>query len=171
MSLTMLSLVSPMMMALADFNEPLKLANVYLFEPPKCEHQVIFPHQPQNVGVLRYDEQTYSAQLKLPDSFLRADCSSLSISDDYPRTELLESMMLQQINQLGGSRVMILEYSISEHVATYTGQVVLNNASIMVNGAFYLGEHSVMTLTAIDKYKTQSSPVTKRFIASATHFE
>ena len=69
--LTILSLVSPMMMALSDFNEPLKLANVFLFEPPSCEHQVIFPHQPQNVGVLRNDETTYSAQLKMPDSSSR----------------------------------------------------------------------------------------------------
>lgn len=170
MSLAILSLVSPMMMALSDFNEPLKLANVFLFEPPSCEHQVIFPHQPQNVGVLRNDETTYSAQLKMPDSFLRADCSRIGIPESLTREDYLKDLMLNQIQQLGGSKVMILEYDISDKKASYSGQVILGTTSIMVNGAFYLGDHSLLSLTAIDKYKTQSSPVSNRFLASATHF-
>ncbi|ARU56988.1 MAG: hypothetical protein MI864_11440 [Pseudomonadales bacterium] len=170
MSITLTSLVSPLLFSILDYSEPMNFASIFIFEPPKCEHQVVFPHYPQKVGVLKYDESVYSAQLHMENSFLRADCSVISLPEDADRNALLKAMLTNQITQIGGERMMILEYEINDVEARYTGQVVLESTSVMVSGAFYLGESSVMMLTAIDKHSAQSSPESSRFLASATHF-
>jgi pantothenate kinase-related protein Tda10 len=75
--------------------------------------------------------------------------------------------VLNQINNLGGSQISILKYDIGDESATYTGQVIISNVSIMVSGGFYIGNNSLMSLTAIDKHSIQTSPATTEFIGSA----
>jgi pantothenate kinase-related protein Tda10 len=168
MSLSLSALVSPLLMALYDFKEPMQYASLFVFDPPNCEHQVVFPKYPQKIGLLKTNDSTYSAQLSLKDSFLRADCQEKSLPHNIDRKSYLESLVLDQINNLGGNKITVLKYDINDESATYTGQVIIQNVSIMVTGGFYIGNNSLMSLTAIDKYSIQSSSATTEFIGSAS---
>lgn len=168
MSLTLSALVSPLLMAFYDFREPVHYASLFVFDPPNCEHQVVFPYYPQKVGLLKNNDSTFSAQLSLKDSFLRADCQERVLPENINKKVYLESLLLDQINSLGGNKITILKYDINDENATYTGQVIIKNVSIMVSGGFYIGNNSLMSLTAIDKYTIQSSKATNSFIGSAS---
>ncbi|MCP5208927.1 MAG: hypothetical protein H7A01_17175 [Hahellaceae bacterium] len=168
MSLSLSALVSPLLMAFYDFKEPMHYASLFVFDPPNCEHQVVFPKYPQKIGLLKNNDSTYSAQLSLKDSFLRADCQEQTLQTDIDRKSYLESLVLGQINNLGGNKITILKYDVNDESATYTGQVIIKNVSIMVSGGFYIGNNSLMSLTAIDKYTIQSSTATTEFIGSAS---
>jgi len=141
--------------------------NGFLFSPPACEHKVIFPQFPQSIGILANDENTYSAQLYLPNTFMRADCNTEQPAPLSEKPEWLEMKMTEHITSLGGSSLIILSYSVSNNSAKFTAQLFLDSESVLLNGALYLGDKTLLTLTTIERNRVRPQSDANRFMSSA----
>lgn len=164
---SLVGIVSSFMFSPISPSEEAFYTNGFLFSPPVCEHKVIFPQFPQHIGVLVDDESTYSAQLYLPNTFMRADCKSEHPDTQANKADWLEMKMTEQIVGLGGSSLIILNYSITDHSAKFAAQLFLGDESILLNGALFLGEETLLTLTTIERNRVRTHTDTNRFIASA----
>ena len=141
--------------------------NGFLFSPPVCEYKVIFPQFPQSIGVLAKDEKTYSAQLYLPNTFMRADCNTDQPTPTSKKSEWLEMKMTEHITNLGGPSLIILNYSISNSSAKFTAQLFMDSESVLLNGALYLGDKTLLTLTTIERNRVHPQSEANRFMSSA----
>lgn len=164
---SLVGLMSSFMFSPMTFGEASFYTSGFLFSPPACEHKVVFPRFPQSIGVLAKDESTYSAQLYLPNTFMRADCKS-----DHPdllasKSEWLEMKMTDHIESLGGSTLIILNYSVTDSRAKFSAQLFMEDESILLNGALFLGDDTLLTLTTIERNRVRTHTDTNRFISSA----
>ncbi len=142
-------------------------SNGFLFSPPACEHKVIFPKFPQSIGILAKSEQTYSAQLYLPNTFMRADCNIEQAIPLANKSEWLEIKMTEHITSLGGASLLILNYSVTDSNAKFTAQLFLDSESVLLSGALYLGDKTLLTLTTIERNRVRPQSEANRFMSSA----
>ncbi|UZE97652.1 hypothetical protein [Alkalimarinus alittae] len=138
----------------------------FMFSPPICEHKVVFPQLPQHIGVLADDESTYSAQLYLPNTFMRADCKNEHPDKLANKSDWLEMKMTDHIQSLGGNALIILNYSVTDNRAKFSAQIFMDNESILLNGALFLGGDTLLTLTTLERNRVRTQTDTNRFIAS-----
>lgn len=164
---SVVGIVSSFMFSPITPSEASFYSNGFLFSPPTCEHKVIFPQFPQSIGVLAKDENTYSAQLYLPNTFMRADCSNAQSSSLVHKSEWLEMKMTEHITNLGGTALIILNYSITDSSAKFTAQLFMDSESVLLNGALYLGDKTLLTLTTIERNRVRPHSDANRFMSSA----
>ena len=164
---SVVGLVSSFMFSPITPSEASFYTNGFLFSPPACEHKVVFPRFPQNIGVLAKDESTYTAQLYLPNTFMRADCKNESPVILTNKKEWLEKKLTEHIANLGGSALIILNYSVTEDIAKFSAQLFMDNESILLNGALYLGQETLLTLTTIERNRVRPQGDANRFMSSA----
>jgi len=164
---SVVGLVSSFMFSPITPSEASFYTNGFLFSPPACEHKVIFPKFPQSIGILANDENTYSAQLYLPNTFMRADCNTEQPAPLSEKSEWLEMKMTEHITSLGGSSLIILSYSVSNNSAKFTAQLFLDSESVLLNGALYLGDKTLLTLTTIERNRVRPQSDANRFMSSA----
>ncbi len=142
----------------------------FLFSPPACEYRVLFPQQPQKIGTLVQAPSTWSAQLKLPQVFMRADCTPLT-SGEPPTGETRQLQLLsfidEQIYRFGGSRLVILNIEIQSRHAKMTAQLFSGDQTILLKTHAYIGNHSMLTLTAIEHDRVRSGGAAENFMKSA----
>ncbi len=164
---SLVGLVSSFMFSPITLGETSVYTGGFLFSPPACEHKVVFPQFPQSIGVLAKDESTYSAQLYLPNTFMRADCKSDRPDTHAIKTDWLEMKMTHHIESLGGSSLIILNYSVTDSSAKFSAQLFMENESVLLNGALFLGDDTLLTLTTIERNRVRPHTDTNRFISSA----
>lgn len=164
---SLVGLVTSFMFSPLNSGEASFYTNGFLFNPPICEHKVVFPRFPQHIGVLADDESTYSAQLYLPNTFMRADCKSEQPEKHAKKSDWLEMKMTDQIESLGGNTLIILNYSVTDSSAKFSAQLFLGNESVLLNGALFLGDDTLLTLTTIERNRVRTHTDTNRFISSA----
>ena len=164
---SIVGIVSSFMFSPMASNEASFYANGFLFNPPACEHKVVFPRFPQNIGVLAKDESTYSAQLYLTDTFMRADCKNDHPDMQANKPKWLEQKMTDHIHSLGGSSLVILNYSVTDSSAKFSAQLFMENESVLLNGALFLGDNTLLTLTTIERNRVRPHADANRFISSA----
>ena len=164
---SVVGLVSSFMFSPITPSEASFYSNGFLFSPPACEHKVIFPKFPQSIGVLAKDDQTYSAQLYLPNTFMRADCNTEQAPPLAKKSEWLEEKMTEHITSLGGTSLIILNYSVTDSNAKFTAQLFMDNESVLLNGALYLGNETLLTLTTIERNRVRPHTDANRFMSSA----
>lgn len=164
---SLVGLVSSFMFSPVTPSEASFYTNGFLFSPPACEHKVVFPRFPQSIGVLAKDESTYSAQLYLPNTFMRADCKNDRPERNAKKAEWLEMRMTEHIESLGGNTLIILNYSVTDDIAKFAAQLFMENESILLNGALYLGEDTLLTLTTIERNRVRPHTDANRFMSSA----
>ncbi|MFD2228894.1 hypothetical protein [Alkalimarinus sediminis] len=164
---SLVGLVSSFMFSPITPGEASFYTNGFLFNPPACEHKVIFPQFPQSIGVLAKDESTYSAQLYLPNTFMRADCKSEQPESHAKKSDWLEMKMTHHIESLGGNSLIILNYSVTDSSAKFSAQLFMENESVLLNGALFLGDDTLLTLTTIERNRVRPHTDTNRFISSA----
>lgn len=164
---SLVGLVSSFMFSPITPSEASFYTNGFLFSPPACEHKVVFPRFPQSIGVLAKDESTYSAQLYLPNTFMRADCNSEHPDIRSEKSDWLEMKMTEHITSLGGNTLIILSYKVTDESAKFSAQLFLGNESVLLNGALYLGDETLLTLTTIERNRVRSHSDANRFMSSA----
>lgn len=140
----------------------------FLFAPPTCEYRVVFPAAPQKVGVLANNEAVYSAQLRLNDSYMRADCQAVNPPEtEQSQQELLYFTAQYTIHRMGGDALLMLDFDVNQHQATFTAQLFMQNEPILIRGLFILGGQSLLSLTSIERDRFRAGKAAERFITSA----
>ncbi|MCP5160502.1 MAG: hypothetical protein H7A00_02380 [Hahellaceae bacterium] len=164
-------LVPALALAGAELPETMAYSRSFLFAPPACEYRVLFPQFPQRIGTLVENPTIWSAQLQLPDAFMRADCRP--VNESIPLTESntteanarrLNSFLYEQILKFGGPNLVVLNLEIGKNHAKMTAQLFMESESVLLKTNAYIGEYSMLTLTAIEHDRVRSGTAAERFM-------
>lgn len=131
-----------------DLGDPAFAGPRYSFHPPACEFRVIFPAKPQQVGRLMSDARVTSAQLHIQSGFLRADCTP--IPTHTPPLEWMLGRLHQQLIQLGGEHLAVTRIEHTTKSSFIDAMTLRGDRIYRLRIAYFMGQHSAMSLTAID---------------------
>ena len=98
---------------------------------------------------------------------MRADCNTEQVVPVAKKSEWLEMKMTEHISSLGGASLLILNYSVTDSNAKFTAQLFLDSESVLLNGALYLGDKTLLTLTTIERNRVRPQLEANRFMSSA----
>lgn len=166
-------IVPALVLAGTDIPDTMIYSRSFLFAPPSCEYQVIFPKLPQKLGTLTDDPNTWSAQLQLPNAFMRADCAPIiSTSRTFEsnlelRNHTLNTFLFEQIDKFGGPNLVVLNLEVGESYAKMTAQLFMPSEIVLLKTNAYLGKSSMLKLIAIERNTIRSGEDAERFLESA----